>query len=200
MAYDVFISCAGADRRTADTVRAALARDGLSCCVASSDLPRGAASTQLITEAVHSSSVLILVFTLSANVSVAVRLEVEAAAARGIPIIAFRTEFVVPHVSLDAALASARWVTSIGLPPQKQFDELREAVQQRLPKPAPPAPKQVQSAPAPAPEPKRPAGVSSGAETRIEPRLRNRPAGEIVDDFPDYKPVQPLPYSRVFLG
>src|SRR5919197_3613799 len=96
MAHDVFISYSAKDKATADGVCATLEAKGIRCGIAPRDILPGMDWGEAIIEAIHTSRVMILVFSSNANDSNQIKREVERAVSGGILVIPLRIENVAP--------------------------------------------------------------------------------------------------------
>src|SRR5262245_49078182 len=100
MAHDVFVSYSTHDKKTAAAVCGTLEAKGIRCAIAPRDIIPGMDWSEAVIDAIHSSRVIILVFSSHANDSQQVRREVERAANRGLLIMLLRIENVTPTKSL----------------------------------------------------------------------------------------------------
>jgi hypothetical protein len=108
-AHEVFICHAPQDKLAADATRAALERDGLRCWMAPRDVPVGAPFVSSIRAAIDQSRAMVVVFSKQANASPLVVAQLEAAARKGVPMIAIRIDDTVPTKALGQLLERVRW-------------------------------------------------------------------------------------------
>jgi hypothetical protein len=146
MAHDVFISYASEDLAVAKAIRAALAEKGIHAWLAPDDITPGQPYAVAISNGIHGSRALILVYSSYANKSEHVPREVERAVHFGIPIVPFRIERVDPSSSLEHFLAGLHWLTASNPAQKEDLERLTQAVKIWLDKkpksdaPAPPVP------------------------------------------------------------
>src|ERR1700744_3644740 len=100
MAHDVFISYSSKDKPVADATCATLEAQGIRCWIAPRDIRPGSDWGEAIIDGINDARVFVLVFSSNANVSVQIKREVERAINKGLPVIPFRIENVMPTKSL----------------------------------------------------------------------------------------------------
>jgi TIR domain-containing protein len=132
MAHDVFVSYSSHDKPTADALVARLEAAKLRCWIAPRDILPGMEWGEAIIDGIHRCRVMVLVFSASANASPQIRREVERAVNRGIPIIPFRIEEVMPSRSLEYFLSSPHWLDALTPPVEAHIQRLAEAVRAML--------------------------------------------------------------------
>ena len=128
MAHDVFVSYSTADKATADAVCATLERAGVRCWIAPRDVLPGMNSAGAIIDALHQSRLLILVFSAHSNTSPQVMQEVERAASKGIPILPFRIEVILPSDAMEYFLGSRHWLDAMSPPLERHLQQLASTV------------------------------------------------------------------------
>ncbi len=128
MAHDVFVSYSSHDKPTADAVVARLEAAGLRCWVAPRDILPGMEWGEGIIDGINRSRVMVLVFSSNANASPQIRREVERAVNKGLPIIPFRIEEVMPSRSLEYFLSSPHWLDALTPPVEAHIKRLAGAV------------------------------------------------------------------------
>lgn len=126
MPYDVFISHSNEDKTIADAVCATLESRGLRCWVAPRDILPGIDWDVAIIDGISECKVLLLIFSSNANRSVQVKHEVERAMHKGIPILPFRVEDVLPSKSLEYFLGPTHWLDALTPPLEQHLDRLAE--------------------------------------------------------------------------
>jgi hypothetical protein len=156
LAHDVFISYSSKDKTAADAVCARLEAREIRCWIAPRDVQPGANYGAAIIDAIHGSRVMVLVLSSSANASPHIPNEIERAVSRGVAVLPFRIEDVLPAKSLDLFIGSVHWLDALTPPLERHLDQLAESVRRLLlpvPEPLPrPVPDPV---PPPRPEPNR---------------------------------------------
>ncbi|HUB70666.1 MAG TPA: toll/interleukin-1 receptor domain-containing protein [Acidimicrobiales bacterium] len=143
MAHDVFISYSSHDKPVGDAVCASLEAKGIRCWMAPRDILPGADWGNSIVEAITGARVMVLVFSRNANESPHIKREVERAVHRGLIIIPFRIEDVMPEDSLEYFLGTPHWLDAITPPLEDHLERLAEVVSSflgRQPPTEPPEP------------------------------------------------------------
>jgi TIR domain len=120
----VFVSYSQADRDTACALVAHAEGAGLSCWVAPRDVTPGADWAEAIVDAIAASRVMVLVFSASTNSSPQVRREVERAVHRGVTVLPFRVEDVLPSRSLEYFLSTQHWLDAFPPPMERHYERL----------------------------------------------------------------------------
>ena len=126
----VFISYASQDASVANSIVESLEQHGLRCWLAPRDVRPGAQYAEAIVRAINDAEAVVLVLSKSAIASDHVAREVERAASKHKPIIAFRTDSVALNPGLEYFLSNSQWidVPAIGIP--AALEKLTEAVEQ----------------------------------------------------------------------
>lgn len=128
MAHDVFISYSAKDKAVADAVCASLEADHIRCYIAPRDVLPGQRYAQALVDAIHTSEVLVLVFSSASNSSDQVEREVDRAVSSGIPILPLRVEDVFPSRWLEYYLAGQHWLDALTPPLENHLERLSEAI------------------------------------------------------------------------
>ena len=175
MAHDVFICHSSKDRTIANAICATLEQQRIRCWIAPRDVLPGSDYATSIVEAVAATRLTVLVFSENSNQSPHVRREIERTVSRGIPILPFRVEDVVPSPSLEYFISDAHWLDALTPPLEQHLQQLVGVVQALLASlPATPlrAPVAVVQEPSPAErEPTiAPAQIAPGSSGTILPR------------------------------
>ena len=150
MRRDVFVSYSQPDRDCAYELTHQLETRGFSVWIAPRDVSPAAEWAEEIIDAIAAARVMVLVFSASSNTSPQVRREVERAVHKGVRILPFRIDDVLPSRSLEYFLSSQHWLDGFPPPRAAHYERLCEALRQWLT--GTPAP-----ASAPAPQPAAPA-------------------------------------------
>jgi TIR domain len=132
MPYDAFISYSSHDKATADATCAALEAAGIRCWIAPRDIVPGAEWGEAIILGINQSRVLILIFSAHANDSPQIRREIERAVSKGLPIIPFRIEDIVPTRSLEYFIRTVHWLDALTPPLEAHLRRLAETVKTLL--------------------------------------------------------------------
>lgn len=129
MSAQVFISYSAPDRQVADAICSHLEADGLRCWIAPRDVLPGESYGKAIVAAIHSSQIMVLVFSATSNESPQVLREVERAVSRGLVLIPFRLEPVSPSENLEYFLSSPHWLDAMEPPLERHLESLRRTIQ-----------------------------------------------------------------------
>jgi len=140
MAHDVFISYSSKDKPTADAACAILESKGIRCWIAPRDILPSADWGEAIIDAIAGSRIFVLVFSNNANASPQIKREVERAINRGIPLVPFRIENVVPTKSLEYFLSTPHWLDAFSPPLEQHLNYLATVVSSVLKGAAAPPP------------------------------------------------------------
>jgi ABC-type amino acid transport substrate-binding protein len=139
MPYDAFISYCSEDKKIADAVCGTLEANKIRCWIAPRDVGPGRTWSSAIVEAIGDSAVMVVIFSKHSNASPQVLREIERAVNKGIAIIPFRVEDVVPSKDLEYFISSCHWLDAMNPPMEKHIGELAAAILalQRRAAPAP---------------------------------------------------------------
>lgn len=128
MANDVFLSYSSHDRVQADAACHFLEAAGIRVWMAPRNIVPGADWTSSIVDAVNDARILVLIFSANSNESDYVQREVQLAVKRGIPLIPFKTEDIVPSKSLEFFIGTHHWLDAMTPPMEQHFKSLAEMV------------------------------------------------------------------------
>jgi ABC-type amino acid transport substrate-binding protein len=143
MPYDAFISYCSEDKKIADAVCGTLEAKKIRCWIAPRDVGAGRTWSSAIVEAIGDSAVMVVIFSKHSNGSPQVMREIERAVNKGVAIIPFRVENVVPSKDLEYFISSCHWLDAMNPPLEKHIGELADAIlalQRRTVPAAPPTP------------------------------------------------------------
>lgn len=132
MAHDVFISYSSQDKAVADAACATLESRKIRCWIAPRDVLPGTPYAEALIDALNQSRIMVLVFSASADSSPQVMAEVERAVNKGIPIIPFRIENVMPSKAMEFFLSARHWLDALTPPLEKHLQRLAATVQALL--------------------------------------------------------------------
>ena len=132
MGYDVFISYASRDKKVADAMCARLEQRGLRCWVAPRDILPGTTYGAAIINAIDQSQVMAMVLSSQSNLSRHVVKEVERAVSKGLAVIPFRIEDIVPTKDLEYFLSAEHWLDAINPPLDEHLQKLGNTVKALL--------------------------------------------------------------------
>jgi TolB-like protein len=128
----VFISYASQDAAVANSIVENLEQHGLRCWLAPRDVKPGALYADAIVAAINEAKALVLVLSGSAVTSSHVSREVERAASKRKPMIAFRIDAAALSRALEYFLGESQWIDARALGMPAAFAKLAEAVGQGL--------------------------------------------------------------------
>ena len=130
LGHDVFVSYASMDATIANSIVESLEGQGLKCWIAPRDVRPGTVYADAIVGAINEAKSLVLVLSASAMASAHVGREVERAASKRRPIIAFRLDDAPLSQELEYFLSNSQWieVPKLGMP--AALVKLKEAVGQ----------------------------------------------------------------------
>jgi ABC-type amino acid transport substrate-binding protein len=128
MPYDAFISYCSEDKKVADAVCGTLEARKIRCWIAPRDVGAGRTWGAAIVEAIGDSAVMVVIFSKHSNGSPQVMREIERAVNKGLSIIPFRVEAVVPSKDLEYFISSCHWLDAMSPPLEERIGELAEAI------------------------------------------------------------------------
>jgi TolB-like protein/tetratricopeptide (TPR) repeat protein len=126
----VFLSYASTDLETANSVCRFLENRGVSCWLAPRDVRPGTVYADAIVRAINDARALVLVLSGGATASAHVGREVERAASKRKPIIAFRIDAAPLSPELEYFLSNCQWIDAVTLGMSAALGKLAEAVHQ----------------------------------------------------------------------
>ena len=128
MPYDAFISYCSEDKKIADAVCGTLEANKIRCWIAPRDVGPGRTWGSAIIEAIGESAVMVVIFSRHSNASPQVLREIERAVNKGVAIIPFRVEEVVPSKDLEYFISSCHWLDAMNPPLEKHIGDLANAI------------------------------------------------------------------------
>lgn len=128
MPYDAFISYCSEDKKIADAVCGTLEANKIRCWIAPRDVGPGRTWSSAIVEAIGESAVMVVIFSKHSNGSPQVMREIERAVNKGVAIIPFRVENVLPSKDLEYFISSCHWLDAMNPPLEKHIGELADAI------------------------------------------------------------------------
>ena len=124
MAHDVFVSYSVKDKTTADAICASLEANGVRVWIAPRDVMPGSDWGESIIDAIHGSQVMILVFSANSNASPQIKREIERAVNKGVTVVPFRIDDVLPSKTLESFISTQHWLDAFTPPLEKHLDSL----------------------------------------------------------------------------
>lgn len=128
MPYDAFISYCSQDKKIADAVCGTLEANKIRCWIAPRDVLPGRTWGAAIIEAIEESAVMVIIFSRHSNASPQVLREIERAVNKGVTIIPFRVEDVMPSSDLEYFISSSHWLDAMTPPLERHIDELARVI------------------------------------------------------------------------
>src|ERR1044072_7100879 len=128
MPYDAFISYCSEDKKIADAVCGTLEANKIRCWIAPRDVGPGRTWSSAIVDAIGESAVMVVIFSKHSNGSPQVMREIERAVNKGVSIIPFRVEDVVPSKDLEYFISSCHWLDAMNPPLEQHIEALAEAI------------------------------------------------------------------------
>lgn len=128
MPYDAFISYCSEDKKVADAVCGTLEASKIRCWIAPRDVLPGRTWGSAIVDAIGDSAVMVVIFSKHSNGSPQVMREIERAVNKGVSIIPFRVEDVVPSKDLEYFISSCHWLDAMNPPLEQHIGELADAI------------------------------------------------------------------------
>ncbi|HEY7269908.1 MAG TPA: toll/interleukin-1 receptor domain-containing protein, partial [Dehalococcoidia bacterium] len=128
MAHDVFLSYSSKDKTVADAACATLESHAIRCWIAPRDIVPGSDWGGAIVDAIQGARLMVLIFSSNANESQQIKREVERAVAKGIPIIPFRIEDVLPSRNLEYFLSTPHWLDALSPPLERHLEYLSSTI------------------------------------------------------------------------
>ena len=128
MPYDAFISYCSEDKKVADAVCGTLEASKIRCWIAPRDVLPGRTWSSAIVDAIGDSAVMVVIFSRHSNGSPQVMREIERAVNKGVSIIPFRVEDVVPSKALEYFISSCHWLDAMNPPLEQHIGALAESI------------------------------------------------------------------------
>jgi ABC-type amino acid transport substrate-binding protein len=128
MPHDAFISYCSEDKKVADAVCGTLEAQKIRCWIAPRDVLPGRTWGSAIVDAIGESAVMVVIFSKHSNGSPQVMREIERAVNKGVSIIPFRVEDVVPSKDLEYFISSCHWLDAMNPPLEQHIEALAEAI------------------------------------------------------------------------
>jgi TIR domain/Septum formation len=132
LAYDVFVSYSGRNKRIADAIVSRLEQAGVRCWVAPRDAIPGEFFGKSIMEAIETSSLMVVVLSEESVRSPHVVREVGCAVKNHVVIIPFRIETVEPTGAMAYYLSGEHWLDAMPPPPDSHIVNLVKVVHRFL--------------------------------------------------------------------
>jgi hypothetical protein len=132
MSYDVFISYAHQDKHAADAACHSLEHENIRCWIAPRDIMPGTEWGAAIIDAIDTVRIMLLVFSTSSNKSPQVRREIERAVSKGVIVLPFRIEEVMPCKTLEYFLGTQHWLDAFSKPMEPHLQTLTRTIKSIL--------------------------------------------------------------------
>ena len=148
MSHDIFICYSARDKTVANAVCAVLEAEGVRCWIAPRDIVPGADWGESIIDSINEARGMVLIFSSNANEAQSqIKREVERAVNKGIPVIPFRIENVMPTKSLEYFLSTPHWLDAFTPPLDEHIRQLADSIKRLLGKPIAERPPLTSAAP-----------------------------------------------------
>jgi hypothetical protein len=128
MLHDVFISYAAQDKHVADAICSILESNRIRCWIAPRDILPGNSYGSSIIDAISHTKIMVLVFSSNSNNSNFVINEVERAVSKGIIIIPFRIENILPSKDMEFFVSRQHWLDALTPPVETHINKLVETI------------------------------------------------------------------------
>jgi hypothetical protein len=133
MSHDVFICYSARDKTIATAICAVLEAEGVRCWMAPRDILPGADWGESIIDAINEAKAMVLVFSSNANdAQQQIKREVERAVNKGIAVIPFRIENVMPTKALEYFLSTPHWLDAFTPPLDGHVRQLADSIKRLL--------------------------------------------------------------------
>jgi TIR domain len=152
MSHDIFICYSARDKTIATAMCAVLEAEGIRCWMAPRDIVPGADWGESIIDAINEARAMVLVFSSNANdAQQQIKREIERAVNKGIPVVPFRIENVMPTKALEYFLSTPHWLDAFTPPLDDHVRQLADSIKRLLGKQATPRPNLTTPPPGPMP-------------------------------------------------
>jgi len=128
----VFISYASKDADVANSIVAALEREGLNCWIAPRDVVPGESYAGAIVRAIDATKLMVLVLSENAVTSLHILREVERASSKRHPVVAFRIDLAQMPVDLEYFLNTSHWLDASASAVDSSLPKLIDAVRRAV--------------------------------------------------------------------
>lgn len=126
--YDVFVSYSAKDQKVADAVVSTLEAQGVRCWIASKELKAGTTWAASLVEAIESTRIMVLVYSVRSDRSPQVLREVERAVSKGVMIIPLRIESFNMSAEMEYFLSATQWLDATKDPIKEVLADLAHLV------------------------------------------------------------------------
>ena len=131
--HDVFVCYSARDKTVATAICAVLEAEGVRCWMAPRDILPGADWGESIIDAINDAKAMVLVFSANANdAQQQIKREVERAVNKGMPVIPFRIENVLPTKALEYFLSTPHWLDAFTPPLDDHVRQLADSIKRLL--------------------------------------------------------------------
>jgi hypothetical protein len=128
----VFISYSSIDKNIANAVCNTLESHKIKCWMAPRDILPGHSYGEDIISGIENAKIFLLVFSNNAQQSIWVKKEVERAISKGLIIIPFRIEDIVPTKEMEFYISNSHWLDAFTEPMEKHILELKDTIYKNL--------------------------------------------------------------------
>jgi hypothetical protein len=131
--HHVFISYSSKEKNIADAVCHKLEEKGVKCWMAPRDIRPGSSYAKDIILGIEHSEIFLLIFSDKSQKSIWVKKEVERALSKGLTIIPFRIEEILPNEEMEFYISNAHWLDAYNPPVENHIEFLVEKIKELLP-------------------------------------------------------------------
>lgn len=128
MPKDIFISYSSKDQTIAFSVCKYLEENNLSCWIAPRDILPSVNYGEALLKAIENCKIFVLILSSSSNSSHQVIREIERAISKGIKVLPFRIENVLPSKAMEYFISSSHWLDAFNETQKDSFIKLRDAI------------------------------------------------------------------------
>ena len=133
MSHDVFICYSARDKTIANAICAVLEAEGIRCWIAPRDIVPGADWGESIIDAINEAHAMVLVFSANANdAQQQIKREIERAVNKGMPVVPFRIENVLPTKALEYFLSTPHWLDAFTPPLDDHVRQLADSIKRLM--------------------------------------------------------------------
>jgi tetratricopeptide (TPR) repeat protein len=125
--HDVFISYSSADKKIADATCANLESKGIRCWIAPRDVMPGKNYQGELIDAIDNTHIMVLIFSSNSNTSPYIIRELTEAVEKGVIIIPFRIEDVMPSKEMKFLINVPHWLDAMTPPLERHLEKLAMA-------------------------------------------------------------------------
>ncbi|MBE9572188.1 MAG: tetratricopeptide repeat protein [Proteobacteria bacterium] len=127
--HEIFICYSSKDKPIADAMCTRLESSGIRCWYAPRDVLPGTNYQEEIIDSIDKTKIMVLIFSANSNDSPHVIRELTKAVSKGVIILPFRTEEILPSKSMEYLIGLPHWLDAMTPPLEQHLEKLTETVQ-----------------------------------------------------------------------